>query len=85
MWVLFRDSFSRFTSLYKSITNDLVLLRVLVAQLIERPPGVLKVVSSNPVTACSECFFFLIIVSLQKKTEGSIYSFKPVPKVVVID
>ena len=47
--MLVRNSFSLFTSLYKNITNDLFILRVLVAQWIEHPPGVRKVVGSKPV------------------------------------
>ena len=47
---------SLFTSLYKSVTNDLAVLRVLVAQWIERLPGVRKVVGSNTVI-CSDFYF----------------------------
>ena len=67
-----------FTSLYKNITNDLAILRVLVAQRIERPPGVRKVVGSNPATGSE---YFLSIIGLKK--EVSIYFFKPLPKVVI--
>ena len=62
IWVLVRDSFSQFTSLYKNVTNDLPLLGV--AQWIEHPPGVRKVVGLNPVMG----FEFLIgIIGLKKK------------------
>ena len=44
-------SLSLFTSLYKNITNDLAIQRVLVPQWIKRPMGVRKVVGSNLVTA----------------------------------
>ena len=50
-----------FTSLCENITNDLSILRVLVAQWIERPPGVRKVVGSNPVMGSE---FFLSIIGL---------------------
>ena len=53
-----------FTSLYKNITNDLALLTVLVAQWIECPPGVGKIVGLNPVMGSE---IFLSIIGLKKR------------------
>ena len=47
----------------KNVTNDLALLRVLVAHWIERPPDVRKVVGSNPVMGSE---FFPSIVRLRR-------------------
>ena len=43
------------------------ILRVLVAQWIERPPGVRKVVGSNPVMGSD---FFWVLLVCKKKTES---------------
>ena len=51
-------------SIRTSSTNDLALLRVLVAQWIEHPPGVRKVVDSNPVMGSE---FFLSIIDLKRR------------------
>ena len=48
-------------SVHKNVTNSLALLRVLVAQSIERPPSVQKVVGSNPIMGSeffSEYYWF---------------------------
>ena len=48
-------------SLYKNVRND---PRILVAQWIERPPGVRKVVGLSPVMGSE---FFLSIIGLEKE------------------
>ena len=48
-------------SLYKNVRND---PRILVAQWIERPPGVRKVVGLNPVMGSE---FFLSIIDLKRR------------------
>ena len=79
-----RDTVSLFTSLYKNIANDLAILRVLLAQWIEHPHGRRKAVGST-LFESSEFLFFWGLLVCKKKTEVSIYSYKPVPKVVVFE
>ena len=74
-----------FTSLFKNVTNDLALLRVLVAQWIERPPGVRKVVGSIPVM---DSDFFLSNIGLKKKTLQSrsylfIYFYQTIAQTII--
>ena len=82
MGVFFRHNFNQST-LYKNITNDLTIQKVLAAQWIERPIVVRKVVVRIPSRANS--FFFLLLLVSKTKTEVIISSFKPVAKVVVTD
>ena len=65
--MLFRNS-PACSKVYKNVTNDLAVQRVLVAQWIERPPGVRKLVGSNPVMGSE---FFLSMVGLKKKEDNS--------------
>ena len=71
---------------YKNVTNDLALLRVLIAQWIQHPPGVRKVVGSNPVIGSE---FFMSIVGLKKRHYTAVINYffisiKPLPKLVII-
>ena len=79
--MLVRESFSLFTSLYKNISNVLAILRVLVVD--RASDGCTE--GGGFQTPHDLRIFFRLLLVCKMKTEVNSYSFKPVPKVVVID